>query len=86
MKWKCMICGKMLKPAFDEQNVEEHLPALIDGGTVQIDFGYGSKHDALTKPGVWQAAIHDECFDKCKHLFRRVLVQRNSQFKVINGT
>jgi len=63
----------------DEKGI---LPCLDKGGTVECHFGYGSDYDCLTRDGIWQGAICDDCFGKKKKMIRRVIVHRHASFEV----
>ncbi len=63
---KCIVCEKDLPP-FDND-----MPENIEGGTMDIDFGYGSKYDTNNSccgnEFYFHVAICDGCFEKKKHL------------------
>lgn len=71
---KCIVCGKDLPP-FDDD-----MPENIEGGTIDIDFGYGSDHDTGNgcsgRYFVFSTAICDKCFEKKKHLGEWVVLER----------
>jgi hypothetical protein len=72
---KCIICECDLLPINDD------MPENIEGGTMEIDFAYGSKHDtgngcSMGRHFVFEAEICDECFDKKKHLGQWVSLER----------
>ena len=85
--WKCFVCGKEMVSALSEMGDDEDgiLPSFLDGGTIKIDFGYGSRYDNLCVPGIWQSAICDDCFAIKKELTRRVLIHKHSSFEVQNN-
>ncbi len=63
---RCIVCEKDLPP------IDDKMSDNIEGGTLDIDFGYGSTHDTGISVGGWhtvfQTAICDGCFNKKKHL------------------
>lgn len=71
---KCIVCEKDLLP-FDDD-----MPKNIEGGTMDIDFGYGSDHDTGNGCNdnyfVFDAAICDGCFEKKKHLGQWISLER----------
>lgn len=78
---KCIVCEKDLPP-FDKK-----MPENIEGGTLDIDFGYGSDNDSVNGFGgrhfVFEAAICDRCFKKKKHLGNWVSIERTVEWKRI---
>jgi len=79
--WKCLICGEEMQVIFEACDEKGLLPNFTNGGTVNIDFGYGSQFDNLMLPGTWQSAIHDECFNKIRERSRRVLTFNKKRFE-----
>ena len=59
---KCIVCEKDLPP-FDD-----NMPENIEGGTMDIDFGYGSVYDTRDRSIYFSTAICDECFNNKKYL------------------
>ncbi len=74
---KCIVCEKDLPP------IDEKMPKNIEGGTMDIDFGYGSGHDTGNgcsgRSFYFSAAICDQCFGNKKHLGQWVSVERTWQ-------
>ena len=70
----CIICEKDLPP-FDDD-----MPENVGGGTMDIDFGYGSNYDTGNgfsgRSYHFSVAICDECFEKKKHLGYWVSLER----------
>lgn len=58
----CLICKKKLEFAFPKDNSTKLTPndSIMDGGTVEISFGYGSLNDCKSALG----HICDDCFEK----------------------
>ncbi len=63
---KCIICEKDLPP------IDDNMSENIEGGTMDIDFGYGSQYDTNNSccgnAVYFHIAICDQCFKKKKHL------------------
>lgn len=60
----CLICNKQLKELYP--STDDNVLPTIDGGHVEITFGYGSIHDDITGTVCHLALICDECFDNAK--------------------
>ena len=89
MRWHCIVCEKIMIPEH-EGGLDPACWPNIEGGTMAIDFGYGSKYDDNNGyQGCcfeWQSCICDECFDKKKHLCRHVEIIDKKQWKIVpNG-
>ncbi len=87
MEWICLICEKPVEidPSTPSNDSRAHWPS-IGGGTIQIDFGWFSKHDDLNISCThkeWQTCICDDCFDKKKHICRHVKVTQQTTWQVI---
>ena len=80
MEWKCIVCGENME-VLDEGDDSKGILPNLDGGTVEIGFGWGSALDCHMIPGVWQSAIHDNCFETVRSRCRHVLVHKNKQFE-----
>jgi len=86
---KCLICEKEIR--FDPNgpgNDEEGLLPNLEGGTIEINFGYGSKFDMLPdhmyiRDIRIQSAICDNCFEKKQSLTRKVEVIKKQKYKII---
>ena len=75
MIWKCIVCEQDMEILFDGNDEKACWPN-IDGGTIQIGFGYGSVNDniSLDQNTEWQTCICDTCFAAKKHLCRNINV------------
>lgn len=79
--WTCICCEKPVKIIYDGDDEKSLYPNLV-GGTFELHFGYGSKHDNLVDGDVFQGCICDDCADKKKHLMRSVLIQKTTTWIV----
>lgn len=89
--WKCIVCAKEIPfdpngPGDDDQGLFPNL----EGGTLDIHFGYGSKFDQLEDMMSHhdyriQGAICDECFKTKCCLTRKVEARRNTRFIRVSG-
>lgn len=78
MVWKCITCAIELRDASippgekgETEYLDGCLPALDGGGTIDINFGYGSAFDSLVhRDVVIQGAICDKCFVARKNCVR----------------
>jgi len=92
MKWKCIVCAIELHDASvrpGEESTDEYLdgclPALDGGGTIDINFGFGSNFDGLTRPRTSiQGAICDTCFVARKNCVRVVDETRKVEWKEVS--
>lgn len=71
--WKCIVCEKEVEIIYEEQQDLGILPNM-EGGTIEFDFGYGSRFDTLNEPHRIQGCICDNCFVNKKHLTRKVAI------------
>jgi len=74
---KCIVCERILEdimPGADHRNRS----SCIEGGTFEIDFGYGSRFDDMNFDDVirHQACICDDCYEKKQHLTRPVRINQ----------
>ncbi len=67
---KCIVCECGLLP------IDDKMPENIEGGTMDIDFGYGSGHDTGNGSFYFSAAIYDQCFGVKKHLGQWISLER----------
>lgn len=74
-KWKCLICEKPVD-IINEGDDNRGLWPNINGGTMDIGFGYGSDFDDMNNDIYHQAVIHDECYKKKLSLIRHVTKQK----------
>ncbi|KKM98986.1 hypothetical protein LCGC14_1152360 [marine sediment metagenome] len=86
--WKCIVCEKDLTPDMDYPGDDERacLPNL-EGGTINIDFGYGSRFDDvnLDKRIQHQASICDDCYEKKIKLTRPVSVSHVMRWHILDS-
>jgi hypothetical protein len=80
------VCGKDTgTPDIAGDHVEALWPA-VEGGTMSIDFGYGSRFDDMNLDGrcvEHQACICDDCFEAKRHLTRAVVTRRSAAWEVL---
>jgi hypothetical protein len=58
----------------------------VEGGTVSINFGYGSKFDDMNlgdRRVEHQACICDDCYEARRHLTRAVVARRSAMWDVL---
>ena len=79
---KCIVCEKDLPP-FDDD-----MPENIEGGTMDIDFGYGSDYDTGNgfsgRSFYFSAVICDECFSNKKHLGQWMSFERTLKRTIVS--
>lgn len=80
-KWICICCEKEIPVYADGYagNDEEGTLPNLEGGTIQIHFGFGSKFDQIEDmlghiDYRIQGGICDKCFKKKQLLTRKVMV------------
>ena len=82
MKWICIVCEKEL---FDINKIplplERALFPNLEGGTMEINFGYGSEFDDGMNSIVHHSCICDECWKKKRHLTRAIVVDKITTWK-----
>lgn len=86
-KWRCIVCEKDLP--LDIILHEKTVLPNIEGGTMQINFGWPSSHDQLESlnRGVEEryiACICDSCFDKKRHLTKMVRINTSTKYHIID--
>lgn len=87
-KWKCLICEKEVELLYEEteEYFKKGLFPNIKGGTICINFGYGSDFDQMAnfqKDMEWQTCICDECFENKKSLCRLVKITKKTEWELI---
>ena len=88
--WKCLVCEKDLSSTADFEGDDDQacLPN-IEGGTVEIHFGYGSCFDDLN--GIQQdrirhqAFICDDCYEAKMHLTRPVIIIYKRKWRILDS-
>ncbi len=80
----CLICGKQVDMLSKSVDSKGYLPNP-KGGTIEIDFGWGSRFDDGGNGIVHQAVICDNCYEKAtqKGLTRAVKIEKTSKFSVL---
>jgi len=75
---KCFICEKQL---IDPKIVYQG----IEGGEVELSFGYGSKFDQCNGyyNRIYISAICDDCFEKKRKLFTQYTIEINREYKKV---
>lgn len=81
---KCLICEQPMQIVTEGDDSKAIVPC-VDGGHIDISFGYGSIHDSLMDNmdeigRRHYAYIHDECYDQKKHLVRNVRLVIKKEF------
>ena len=59
---------------------------VVEGGTVSIDFGYGSRFDDMNSDGLCvehQACICDDCYEAKRHLTRAVVTHHSAAWEIL---
>lgn len=90
--WKCIVCAKEIH--FDPNGPGDDGGGLLpnlEGGTIEIRFGYGSKFDQLEdmlshRDYRIQGAICDSCFLRKQYLTRKVEVRNTKRYVQIGNT
>lgn len=59
---RCLVCRRPMRLLHGEEMSRESM--VDDGGTVEVSFGYGSRHDCKMALGF----LCDDCFDSNKDL------------------
>lgn len=73
--WKCIICERPVDIVGDGSDDEGRWP-MIRGGTIQLDFGFGSTYDLMNNNEMYQSCVCDECAGKKHDLLRRIHIVR----------
>jgi len=83
--WRCIVCEKEVKTDHPGDDSQALWPNL-EGGTVKIDFGYGSRFDDMNfhRPHVThQACVCDDCYEVKRHLTRAVVKKTTSRWQIL---
>ena len=70
----------------DDGDDDQALWPVVEGGTVSIDFGYGSRFDDMNLDGrrvEHQACICDNCYEAKRHLTRAVVTRRSAAWEIL---
>jgi transcription initiation factor IIE alpha subunit len=91
MRFRCLICEKDITPDDSREHGDDTTATLpnLEGGTISIDFGYGSRFDDMNgfvhgQEVEHQAYICDDCYEKKMHLTRAVETRTQSRFVVLS--
>lgn len=85
---KCLVCEEEVEPTgkCKDDYLENHHPNIY-GGTIDIDFGYGSKFDDMNgyqgRSIVHQAIICDDCYEKKQHLTRPIVKHHHVKWEIL---
>lgn len=88
--WKCIVCEKDLTATagYTEDDDNACLP-MLEGGTININFGYGSRFDDLSgleQDNIQhQACICDDCYEKKMHLTRPVIIKHTRRWIILDS-
>ena len=82
-EWKCIVCEKVME-IINSGSMSPGFFPNIDGGTIIMDFGYGSKFDQINSQSEIHSCICDKCFEKKRHLTREVECTIIKQWKLID--
>jgi len=83
--WRCIVCEKEVGIDHPGDDSIARWPNL-EGGTVEIDFGYSSRFDDMNFCGPYvthQACVCDDCYEIKRHLTRAVTKKTTSQWQVL---
>lgn len=87
-KWQCICCEKEIPVHPDGQFGDDNsgLFPSLEGGTIEISFGFGSKFDQIRdlmspRDIRIQSAICDKCFETKKDLTRKVEIIKSVSIK-----
>lgn len=85
--WRCLICEKEVRIDHPGDDSRAAWPNL-EGGSIEIDFGYGSRFDDENfhpPPHVThQACVCDDCYEAKKHLTRAVVKKTTSRWQLLS--
>ena len=89
--WKCIVCEKDLTKnvCYSGDDNKASLPSL-EGGTININFGYGSRFDdcnGIIRPEVvqHQACICDDCYEAKMKLTRPVITTQKREWNILDS-
>lgn len=85
--WKCLVCEKDLTPDVDYSGDDRACLPNLEGGTIDMDFGYGSRFDDFN--GIQQdriqhqACICDNCYEAKMGLTRPVIATHTRRWDIL---
>ncbi len=84
--WYCIVCEKPMKIIGNEGSADPATWPNVEGGTISIDFGYGSIYDQMNmeEHREVQTCICDECFKQKRNLTREVTVKKVTKWEIEN--
>lgn len=89
--WKCLVCEKDLTTDADYPGDDDKacLPN-VEGGTININFGYGSRFDDCNgiirlEEVQHQACICDDCYEAKMGLTRPVITTRTRGWNILDS-
>lgn len=86
--WKCLVCEKDLGATADYPGDDDQacLPN-IEGGTINIDFGFHSRFDDVNLDVriQHQACICDDCYKAKMALTRPVIVTHSKSWRILDS-
>lgn len=86
--WKCLVCEKNLTSSagYIGDDSQACFPN-IEGGTINIDFGYGSRFDDVNLDArvQHQACICDDCYEKKMGLTRPVITTLAKNWRILDS-
>lgn len=87
MAWICIICEQEVE-IIREGKLHPACWPNINGGTIRLDFGYGSRFDQCDgmsgSKTEYQGCICDDCFEQKKDLCRQVEITTETKWKLIS--
>ena len=83
-KFRCIVCEQEIPNCHEGSDDPASWPN-IDGGTINIDFGFGSEFDTGLNSHIrCQTAICDGCMKKKKHIVRWVAANTTTKWEVVD--
>lgn len=84
-RFHCIVCEQEIPICYEGSDAPRASWPNIDGGTINIDFGFGSEFDTGLRSDIrCQAAICDGCVKKKKDLVRWVRAKTTTEWEVID--
>ena len=87
-KFRCIVCEQEIRNCGSDGSDKPASLPNIEGGTIDIDFGFGSEFDTCNGWGnrhvVCQTAICDGCMKKKRHLVRWVTPKKTTEWEVLD--